>query len=164
MKESSRKLLEETVNVIKQLETNEYTRELAVLNGNTIGRHIRHILDLFECLIESCKHSELNYDLRKRNPEIENSIKSAISKINRIAEEIEELNLRQKLKLTQTINNSLCEFETEVGRELLYNLQHTVHHLTIIRIGIEQNFPLTQIPINFGVAYSTRQYIQNCEA
>lgn len=164
MKESSRKLLEETVNVIKQLKTNEYTRELAVLNGNTIGKHIRHILDLFECLIESCKHSELNYDYRKRNPDIENSIASAISKMNGIAKEIEELNLVQKLKLTQHINNSVCEFETEVGRELLYNLEHTVHHLTIIRIGIEQNFPMIQIPINFGVAYSTRQYIESCEA
>ena len=164
MKESSRKLLEETANVIKQMEINQYTRELTVFNGNTIGKHVRHILDLFECLIESCKHSELNYDHRKRSSEIESSLECAISKMNEIAEKIEELNLRQKLKLTQTINNVRCEFETEVGRELLYNLEHMVHHLTLIRIGIEQNFPLIQIPNHFGVAYSTQQYIKNCEA
>lgn len=164
MKESSKKLLEETGNLIKLLDTSQYSRELAVLNGNTIGKHVRHILDLFECLVESCTHSNLNYDHRTRNPEIENSIDTAVLKMKEIVQKIDELDLEQTLHLTQNINNTQWEFETVVGRELLYNLEHTIHHLSIIRIGIEQNFPSIEIPTNLGLAYSTLQYSEKSEA
>lgn len=154
MKEISQKLLSEIATVINQLNKDDFSQNLPILNGNSIGKHIRHILDLFDCLLDS-KNGIINYDERKRNPETEIDKAIALLKINQINERIQALNLTEKVILRQNLNHSFCEINSSIERELLYNIEHSVHHSAVIRIGIENNFGYVQLPENFGVAYST---------
>jgi hypothetical protein len=52
----------------------------------------------------------------------------------------------------------LLEIPTSFNRELVYLIEHTIHHLAIIKIGLNEAFPTIEIPENFGVAYSTIRF------
>lgn len=155
MKKISSILLSEIGDVILQLNEYDYSDELPILKGNSIGKHVRHILDLFECLIRSSENGTVNYDDRKRDPKTETDKEFALMKIQNIIAALEQLNLEKKILLTQRLNDKIHVINSSVERELLYNIEHCVHHLAIIRIGIENNFDYVQIPGNFGIAYST---------
>lgn len=155
MKKISQDLLNEVSTVVSQLNDKDYSMALPVLNGNSIGKHVRHMLDLFECLIENSESGTINYDLRKRNPETESSKEVALIQIENTVKNIDKLDLGKNILLRQTLNNVPCEINSSTKRELLYNIEHCIHHLAIIKIGIENNFGYVQIPENFGVAYST---------
>lgn len=155
MKNVSQNLLSEIKFLLSHLKDEDYSKSLSVLNDNSIGKHVRHILDLFECLIDSAESGILNYDRRERNPQTENDKEFALEKIRNIISNIEILDIDKKIVLRQNLNNSFCEINSSVERELLYNIEHCMHHLAIIRIGIENNFSYAEIPENFGIAYST---------
>lgn len=155
MKKVSQELLKEVSTVISLLDHQDYSHALPVLNGSSIGKHVRHILDLFECLIESSTESTINYDQRKRNPETETSKEFALLKIESIVKSLDLLNLKKEVRLNQKLNDEFCAINSTVERELLYNIEHCIHHLAIIKIGIENNFSYVQLPESFGVAYST---------
>ncbi|HEX8061527.1 MAG TPA: hypothetical protein VF473_11360, partial [Cyclobacteriaceae bacterium] len=47
--------------------------------------------------------------------------------------------------------------ETTYYRELVYNLEHAVHHMAVIKIAIRST-TLIDIPVDFGVAAATIKY------
>ena len=48
--------------------------------------------------------------------------------------------------------------ETNYYRELIYNIEHAVHHMAIMKIGIHEVAPYISLPADFGVAASTIRY------
>lgn len=157
MKQSYKGIFDDLNSILNQIEFKDYNQNLSILSNNSIGNHIRHILELFECLIESKENGMLNYDNRKRCSRTEDDKEFALKKLQKINAEIEKLDLNKMILLQQNLEGKLIECKTNFQRELLYNIEHCVHHLAIIRIGIEQNFNYVNIPENFGIAYSTLQ-------
>lgn len=148
--------LEETI-LHFQFHPEDYQKPLDILHGNSIGKHVRHILEFFQCLMEAEICLVVDYDNRKRNLRLEAEpefgldtillLKSAISRA-------EEKNLR----LLVDYGKGKCEAATTFFRELVYNIEHTVHHLAIIKIAVEKHFPHMEIGEHIGVAYSTQQF------
>ena len=58
------------------------------------------------------------------------------------------------------INNE-DSFATSFTRELFYCDEHTIHHLALIRVGINE-IGGYQLNESFGVAPSTIKYRQSC--
>ena len=50
------------------------------------------------------------------------------------------------------------DIPSSLFRELTYLIEHTIHHLAIIKIGLNEVYPEIEIPKNFGVAHSTIRY------
>lgn len=59
-------------------------------------------------------------------------------------------------------SEAVIQSSTNIGRELLYCLEHVIHHMTIIIIGIEQTWPEVVIEADFGVAPFTIRHYQQC--
>ena len=59
--------------IIHQLSDAEFTEKLELLNGSSIGQHVRHILEFYICLSKGINTGEVNYDKRVRNLNIENN-------------------------------------------------------------------------------------------
>jgi hypothetical protein len=144
--------------VLLQITGEIYTAPATHLFGATIGQHVRHIIELFKCLEAGYETGELNYDKRKRDLRIETEVLFAIQLMHEITEGIKTCN--KDLALYTSVDAEVV-IHTNYMRELYYNLEHTIHHMALIRVGIGELSTL-QLPANFGLAPSTIQYRNAC--
>lgn len=143
--------------MVSKLSQVQFQQSLETLNQNSIGKHVRHVVEFFECLQIGNLHSVVNYDNRERNLLLENNVKFTLSRIEELQSEIE--NYQDKsLTLLADYGSGPMVIETTLFRELVYNIEHCVHHLAIIKISMKAHFPSIELEENLGVAYSTQQY------
>ncbi len=149
--------LDQLAFTVSQLSQDQFQQNLETLNQNSIGKHVRHVVEFFECLLIGSLHSVVNYDKRERNLLLENNVKFTLSRIEELQSEIE--NYEDKpVTLIADYGSGPMVIETTLFRELVYNIEHCVHHLAIVKISIKAHFPSIQLDENLGVAYSTQQY------
>ena len=155
----TRDKFEQLHHLLCQFTDDQLRKPLDVLNGSSIGMHIRHILEFYLCLFDSLAEKDLNYDLRKRNKDMETQTASCTECLSYLQNQLDAY--QQDFSMRLYADYSLSESEDPVSvettyfRELLYNVEHTVHHLAIIKIGmqaLEGNF---RTGADFGVAAST---------
>ena len=152
---SCAKQLEELSDLLLQLSQQDYSQFSPVFRTSSIGQHVRHILELFECLIAQYDSGEINYDLRKRDLRMERDPVFALEKIRLIQHQI--ILPDKDLLLYQDQNPETEGINTTYFRELLYNLEHCVHHQALIRLACHA-IPGILISEYFGVAKSTLTY------
>lgn len=153
--------LEDLEILLSKMNTKLYTFELKSLSGATIGQHFRHILELYQCLLSGIDREEINYDSRVRDKLIENEISVALDTIGKIKKSIGDLTSNRILTLK---GNYACEKDGEINiitslyRELAYNLEHSIHHQALIRVGLMELNSENLITDSFGVAPSTLRF------
>lgn len=155
-------LFEQLGHSVEGLTDEQYCFPSAVLSQATIGQHLRHIIEFFQELYKGYETGLVNYDKRQRDHRIETDRTFAIQKLNELVEGLRKPD--KDLTLGASLipgDNSQFEFRTNYDRELLYNHEHTVHHMAFIRTGIEA-VSLIQLPARFGVAESTLQSRKAC--
>jgi uncharacterized damage-inducible protein DinB len=144
---------------IKQLHLNEYTQKINLLSNSTIGEHTRHIIELFQQLLYGYEIENINYDNRNRDIRIQENINFAEKGIVNIIQGLEKKD--KKLLLTTRCNNQETVIESNYNRELLYNVEHCIHHQASIKVAL-LHFGKTEIVKNLGVAKSTIEYRKQC--
>ena len=159
------KKLEEIKSLLHQLPSDLYTNPKEILNEATIGQHFRHILEFYICLEKGAKTGTVSYDDRKRNSLIETDRDYAIDVIEELIHFINSM--KGDCSLTMRANYSPASEEqtiiqTSLYRELAYTLDHTVHHLAIIKIALSEDEDKVEVDSNFGVAPSTIRYRKQC--
>jgi uncharacterized damage-inducible protein DinB len=145
----------EIIEVLQRLDDFSYTQPFPMLSNATIGEHTRHIIEMYQSLIHSYEIGIVNYDKRARNKTIETHRTFAIEQIEKLLATIEKPN--KSLVLQQGTTEITLEIETNYERELLYNLEHSIHHQALIKVALLQ-LQSVEIPENFGVAQSTIVY------
>lgn len=137
------------------LTTEQYTQKCEALNGSTIGGHTRHVIELYQCLLNGYHTGKVNYEKRKRDIAVESCNKLACELLNGITKAIDKENRHLLLEgCFSSIADEDYTIATNYFREVIYNLEHTIHHMALIRIGINALRAFT-LPENFGVAPST---------
>lgn len=151
--------LDELTNLLDQLSDKEYSKPYGVLSDSSIGEHIRHILEMFQCLENSYDSGILNYDNRERDKSIETKIQFAKQFVLDVKSGLKSDN--KIIYLEQNINGLTFRIQSNYYRELLYNLEHCIHHQALIKVALFQcdNVVLDK---NFGVARSTIEYRKQC--
>lgn len=158
LKSTSTAIFHQLADVVGQLTSTEYARPVNVLSGNTIGKHVRHILEFYELLVGCTQTGELNYDHRHRDLSLEVDTYEAILRIGRIDQAIQHLDLDRPLLLEADVsagNTELVQIPSSFARELHYNIEHAIHHLALIQVAVRAAFPMIELPENFGVANGT---------
>lgn len=145
--------------LLNQLSNDDYCQPFLNLSNATIGEHTRHILEMFQCLLDHYENGTVNYDNRHRNKDIETNIVVAKQQLATTLTALEVPN--KQLNLQQTILGAQLNIETNFNRELLYNLEHCIHHQAIIKVALLQ-LETIQISESFGVAPSTLEYRKQC--
>ncbi|MBC7572611.1 MAG: DinB family protein [Spirosoma sp.] len=161
LKSANTDILLQLADVVNQLSDADYTRSLGVLSGNTIGKHVRHILEFYELLVNSAETGQLNYDRRQRDLRLEVDTDEALRRISTLDRAIHRMDLSQPLHLEADLSVAGAEriqIPSSFARELLYNLEHAIHHMALIQVAVNSDFAMIVLPPHFGVAYSTVQH------
>ncbi|MBY8961310.1 DinB family protein [Flavobacterium sp. D11R37] len=144
--------------LLQQMTDEFYTMPVTELGGASVGEHIRHIIELYECLLSRYDEGVVNYDDRKRDKTLQSSKTAASDRIDVVS--VALLKQNKKLILRQMVGGSIMEFESNYYRELLYNFDHTIHHQALIKVALI-NIKDIAISEDFGVAPSTLEYRKN---
>ena len=129
--------LDELLYLLDQLSDQDYSKPCPALSNATIGEHIRHILEMFQCLENSYDLGILNYDNRERNNQIQTETEFAKKCITSLKKGLKSEN--KIIYLEQIIDGINLRIQSNYYRELLYNLEHCIHHQALIKVG---HFPL----------------------
>ena len=154
-------LLNQLEDSILQTREEDFRKPSPILNNSSIGQHVRHSLEFFLCLIDAVPSRKLDYDKRKHDKFIEEDKKLALSVLNSIRGFIEkngenfEIELTVNYDLEKELNTSIT---SNFFRELAYNIEHAIHHMALIKIGIQDVCPYVKVDSSFGVASSTIRY------
>lgn len=155
-------ILSQLKDVINQLGETAYSETLDVFSGASIGQHTRHILEFYLCLLQQKNKGDICYDKRERNLALETDIQVTTATINLLIDNLKLVTEDTPVTLSCELQGESIITPSSVSRELLYALEHAVHHMAIIKIGLLLNCPTLTIPQNFGVADSTVQYRNQC--
>lgn len=147
---------------LKQLTNEEYSRPSSVLMNATIGQHVRHIIELFQCLEKGYASGNVNYEKRQRDYRIETDRELAILLLKDIYRQLDMPNKELVLEADDYRDaGETISIPSNYYREIAYNLEHTIHHMALIRVGVNEVSSVV-LPGDFGVAYSTIKYRQQC--
>lgn len=153
------KTLNELSGLLSQLSDDDYCCPCHDLSNATIGEHTRHIIEMFQCLENQYESGIVNYDNRKRDYLIQTNTAFAKECIATILNQVDKEN--KELQLQQIVDGEELLIESNYQRELLYNLEHCIHHQALIKVAIIQSNSVA-IDENFGVARSTIEYRKQC--
>ncbi len=154
-------LLEQAPGVLQRVDDHLYASTCEISPRASIGGHLRHTLDFFQCFIKGIEQGRIDYNLRERDALTEIDRTYAVVRIQALSADLRSLSLppaSTPLKV-RTEDNGVdlavwCN--SSVLRELEFLQSHTVHHYsliaTLLRLhGIEPD-------AEFGVAPSTLKY------
>lgn len=150
------KQLSEIKSLLEIIENEVYSSTSTYLDGSSIGQHTRHVIEFFDELINGYETSIVSYDKRKRNLVLETQKEAAIEKINELAAMLDKPD--KKMVLEQTIISAEVlnhKLETTYSRELIYNIEHTVHHMAFIKVAAKEKGVAEKLKPEFGYADST---------
>lgn len=155
----AKSILLQLVETINQLNYDEYTQKIEMLDNSTIGEQTRHIIELFQQLFLGYETAIVDYDKRKRNLKIQENADYATECVANI---ICSLVVPNKPLIINTVYNQHETFiESNYLRELMYNIEHCIHHQAIIKIGLS-SMGKKVTNENFGIAKSTIIFREKC--
>lgn len=143
--------------LIHQLTNEQYTYNSKHLGNYSIASHTRHIIELLQCALKGYETNRIDYINRIRDLQLETDRFFAIDSIDQLL-----VNLQKEDRLLQLVTevfdgNDRNSITTTYYREIVYNTEHAIHHLALIKVAlVEMNLPLVEE--NFGMAYSTIKY------
>ena len=151
-------LIDTIVDTMSAIDSDLYHQPLEIYNGSTFGKHFRHIHDFFHCLVHQCPDKEVDYCHRCRDERIENHKDYSIDAFRILQQDLQSLDEDQIITVKadfETSEGVRPAVKTSIGREIMYAYDHAVHHLAIVKIGLNANCPHLDLDQNIGVAAST---------
>jgi hypothetical protein len=164
IKEACQNILDQIGDVIEQISDNDFVKPVNVFNGATIGQHFRHSIEFFQCLMIGYSEGIVSYDKRPHDKDLESNKILAIDVINKIKFFTSQCDVDKPLKLIVSYDpdsNDEVNVLSNMAREITYNIEHVVHHMALVKIGIQEVCPYIKLPDSFGIAVSTIKY-HNC--
>ena len=159
--QSAINLLDQVKHIVRQLTSEQYMLPIPTLSNATIGQHVRHLLEFFLCLQDAQLTKSLDYDDRKHDHYLQTDVKLALSVTNALQGALEgqdkDFPIAMRVNYGIEAENTI-EISTTYHREMAYNIEHAIHHMALIKIGLKMAFPEVEIPEHFGVASSTIRY------
>jgi hypothetical protein len=133
--------------------------------ASSLGAHYRHVLDHFLCLAEGIRTGQINYDQRRRNAQVENSVTCARLVTEALIDELGGLSpeiLQCDCTVVYSVGYGEADAEavkSNLAREVMFCVGHAIHHYAILRLlcaGVG-----VTLPYEFGIAPSTLKHLES---
>jgi uncharacterized damage-inducible protein DinB len=157
-------ITQQMIQILQKIDQGAYQQAIDIFDGSTVGKHFRHILDFYFCLIKGFNQGKIDYSDRSRNPRIEVEPQTAADHFSNALNQLHELTLDMPIIVMSDFSTSneveRVSYTSTIGREMAFIHDHAVHHLAIIKMGIKRINPNFKLGAHFGVAPSTIKFVQ----
>ena len=162
-----KKVLHDLKDLLFQMDVDSFCHKNKTLFGGSIGEHFRHIIEFYLCCLSQKDSENVNYDVRKRDKQLEIDINVGIATIDTLLGTLNQLEAHDdKPILMKNCMDDEKEknsgIKTSFFRELIYCMDHCIHHQSLIKIALLEQNLMHYINPNFGVAFSTQIYRRQC--
>ncbi len=148
--------------LISALDDYQYISKIAHLGNVSIGAHTRHIIEMLLCTTQGHENGSVDYINRNRNLLLESDRNFTLSFLQNINNQI--VMPDKYLKMITEEDENLEEnpitlpIFTTYFREIIYNTEHTIHHLALIKVALIEMQLIDLVDDSFGMAYATTKY------
>ncbi|MDI5921445.1 DinB family protein [Halomonas sp. LR5S13] len=162
------RLVEENLLTLAQLRgmvaalTPERYREAFGEHGrHTLGKHVRHIIDHYDALLDGLDRGAevIDYEQRQRDEALEQWPQQAASHLAAVEARLSLLGSGPSpdaLTLAYPMDDERLSLASSLNRELAFLTSHSIHHMAIIALLAEQSG--IHLPESFGVHPSTLRH------
>jgi hypothetical protein len=161
--ETNVRWLRQALALLERIDDTSYTTSPSGMEPHRAGSHLRHIVEFYQAFLEGIGSFHVDYDARRRDPQVERSREAASAAIRAI---IRELSSSPLLRFDAIIWARMEDapatvvaepyMETSVDRELQVLSSHTIHHFALIAMTLRLQG--VAMPPDFGMAPSTLRY------
>lgn len=143
--ESCLKTLQETKTLLSNLSNDDYTNKTVAPYYSSVGSHVRHILDFYDCITNETSN-EVNLINRSRDLEMESSSISALAYLNTLVSKLNTINQDQdrRIVVIDDLGQGAVKINYTFGALMAQANSHTIHHHAII------NYILSQLNVNLS--------------
>lgn len=106
---------------------------------SSIGSHIRHLLDFYDCIFNVNSSNEIDLTARNRNIEVETKCETAICYLNAIIERLNSFEFKMDDFVIVFDDLGLRKVEIVYTYGALFSQanSHTIHHYAIINYNLD---------------------------
>jgi len=140
-----------------------YVNRLPAFSGS-VGQHLRHALEHYECFLAGWRSGTVDYDGRARDARVENEKAYAAERIAGCVAQLESVPADADcrpldVEMDCGPHDGRNATRSTLGRELQFLISHTIHHYALIasQLRAQGHEP----GAGFGVAPSTLKYRQS---
>ena len=160
-------VIDHALKLLGLIKSDQLKGPMSLMGGSTIGQQFRHIIEFYLILITALDTKLVCFDKRTRKPVMENDPDLIKEIFYQLKDILKKLNSDKKLQMeygNSYSDNRYCEekINTTLMRELHFVLEHSIHHLAIIKMALRSICPDINIDIEIGVAPSTLQQTGKC--
>ncbi|MFW3614170.1 hypothetical protein [Billgrantia antri] len=128
----------------------------------SLGKHVRHILDHYDALLVGAGAGSIDYENRRRDERLETEPELAVARVAEICAALPGLEAHRSATLqlrypVEGASGSLV-LTSSLPRELAFLTSHTVHHMALL--GMMAESLGVDLPVHFGVHPSTLRFWQ----
>lgn len=140
--------------LLKNISEEEYRNTTIAPYYSSIGGHVRHILDVFDCIFEGLNSGDINLINRKRNQRVEQFKDEGIQYFEEIIVKLQQLNsedFNKIVKVTDDLGLGVLTADYTLGGVLIQAHSHAIHHFASLGYIISQlgiNLPDTDFGFN----------------
>ena len=149
--ESTLKTLEKTEIILDSL-TNEQLRDTSIPPYfSSIGTHIRHILDFYDCIFNLNADNKIDLTARSRNKKVEQDCLEAKAYLKLLINNLNTFNnhISKTVLVTDDLGQGKIEIPYTIGALLSQANSHTIHHYAIINY-ILSGLEISITDLDFG--------------
>lgn len=156
----NRLALHQLQTLLERLTPAVYRYAFGPTRRQSLGKHVRHILDHYDALLAGAGVGSIDYENRRRDERLETEPSLAVARLVVIGTVLSCLEAHQSvtLKVRYPVEGAsgCLSLTTSLARELAFLTSHTVHHMALL--GMMAESLGVDLPVNFGVHPSTLRF------
>ena len=133
--------LQRGIKLLNSIDENQYTDVSVAPYYSSIGVHMRHILDVFDCVFIGLESNNVDLSARKRNALVEQKISLGLDYFSEIITKLEDLkaeNLDIIVQVKDDLGLGVVTANYTLASILIQAHSHAIHHFASIGYIISQ--------------------------
>ncbi len=133
--------LQRGVKLINAIDDSQYGDNSIAPYYSSIGIHMRHILDVFDCIFDGLETKKVDLSARKRNELAEKKVVFGLQYFEEVIEKLESLksaDLDVKVEVRDDLGLGMITANYTLASALIQAHSHAIHHFASIGYIISQ--------------------------